>query len=42
MSVVANGCTKLGLSNWGQEIVTGGIIITAVLLDSLRRRGEQK
>jgi ribose transport system permease protein len=42
MSVVANGCVKLGLSNWVQEIVTGGIIIAAVLLDYLRRRGEQK
>jgi ribose transport system permease protein len=39
MSVVANGCTKLGLSNWVQEIVTGGIIIAAVLLDYVRRRG---
>ena len=38
MSVVANGCTKVGLSNWVQEIVTGGIIIVAVLLDYLRRR----
>lgn len=42
MSVVANGCVKLGLSNWVQEIVTGGIIIAAVLLDYLRRRGEEK
>lgn len=42
MSVVANGCIKLGLSNWVQEIVTGGIIIAAVLLDYLRRRSEQK
>jgi ribose transport system permease protein len=39
MSVVANGCTKLGLSNWVQEMVTGGIIIAAVLLDHFRRRG---
>lgn len=38
MSVVANGCTKVGLSNWVQEIVTGGIIVAAVLLDYLRRR----
>ncbi len=38
MSVVANGCTKVGLSNWVQEIVTGGIIIAAVLLDYWRRR----
>ncbi|ACB76601.1 ABC transporter permease [Opitutus terrae] len=39
MSVVANGCTKLGLPNWVQEIVTGAIIVAAVLLDYLRRRG---
>ncbi len=38
MSVVANGCTKLGMPNWVQEIVTGGIIVAAVLLDQLRRR----
>ena len=38
MSVVANGCTKIGLSNWVQEIVTGGIIVAAVLLDHVRRR----
>jgi ribose/xylose/arabinose/galactoside ABC-type transport system permease subunit len=42
MSVVANGCIKLGLSNWVQEIVTGGIIIGAVLLDYLRRRVAEK
>jgi len=38
MSVVANGCTKLGLSNSVQEIVTGGIIIAATVLDRLRHR----
>jgi ribose/xylose/arabinose/galactoside ABC-type transport system permease subunit len=38
MTVVANGCTKLGLSNWVQEIVTGGIIIAAVTLDRFRQR----
>ncbi len=42
MSVVANGCTKLGLANWVQEIVTGGIIVAAVLLDYLRRRSEER
>lgn len=41
MSVVANGCTKLGMPNWVQEIVTGGIIVAAVLLDQLRRRGRE-
>jgi ribose/xylose/arabinose/galactoside ABC-type transport system permease subunit len=39
MTVVANGCTKLNLANWVQEIVTGGIIIAAVVVDRLRRRG---
>lgn len=38
MTVIANGCTKLELDNWVQQIVTGGIIIFAVLLDQLRRR----
>lgn len=38
MTVVANGCTKLGLANWIQEIVTGCIIILAVALDQLRHR----
>ncbi len=42
MSVVANGCTKLGLANWVQEIVTGGIIVAAVLLDYLRRRSARQ
>jgi ribose transport system permease protein len=36
MTVVANGCTKLGMDDWVQEIVTGGIILFAVLLDRLR------
>ena len=38
MTVVDNGCTKLGLDNWVQEIVTGAIIVTAVTLDRLRDR----
>jgi ribose/xylose/arabinose/galactoside ABC-type transport system permease subunit len=38
MTVVDNGCTKLGLDNWVQEIVTGGIILAAVTLDQLRQR----
>ncbi len=41
MSVVAKGCTKLGLSNSVQEIVTGGIIIAATVLDRLRHRASQ-
>ncbi len=39
MTVVANGCAKINLANWVQEIVTGGIIIMAVVLDRLRHRG---
>lgn len=38
MTVVANGCTKIGLSNWIQEIVTGAIIILAASLDKFRNR----
>jgi ribose transport system permease protein len=38
MTVVANGCTKLDLANWVQEIVTGAIIIAAVVLDRWRHR----
>jgi ribose/xylose/arabinose/galactoside ABC-type transport system permease subunit len=38
MTMVDNGCTKLGLDNWVQEIVTGGIIVAAVVLDQLRHR----
>lgn len=38
MTVIANGCTKLGLENWVQQIVTGGIIVLAVALDRLRGR----
>ncbi|MFO1447662.1 MAG: ABC transporter permease [Opitutaceae bacterium] len=37
MTVVNNGCTKLEMANWVQEIVTGGIIVAAVTLDQLRR-----
>lgn len=38
MTVVDNGCTKLGLDNWVQEVVTGGIIVAAVVVDRLRQR----
>jgi ribose transport system permease protein len=37
MTAVANGCTKLDLPNWVQEIVTGVIIVSAVALDRARR-----
>ena len=38
MTAVSNGCTKLGLANWIQEIVTGAIILLAVIADRLRDR----
>lgn len=40
MTAVANGCTKMDLPNWVQEIVTGAIIIAAVALDRLRQERE--
>ena len=33
-----SGCSQMGLPNWVQEIVTGGIIVLAVALDRLRHR----
>ncbi|MFK7742441.1 MAG: ABC transporter permease [Planctomycetota bacterium] len=37
MTVVDSGCTKLGLDNWVQEVVTGAIIVAAVALDRWRQ-----
>lgn len=39
MTFIAAGCTHVGVPNWVQEILTGLIIIVAVALDRLRRRG---
>ena len=41
MTVVSNGCTKMEFPNWVQEIVAGSIIVVAVALDRLRRRGSE-
>ena len=38
MTIVGNGCTKMEFPNWVQEIVTGLIIVVAVMLDRLRQR----
>jgi ribose/xylose/arabinose/galactoside ABC-type transport system permease subunit len=38
MTAVDNGCTKLGMDNWVQEVVTGAIIVIAVALDRWRGR----
>ncbi len=39
MTVVKTGATHMGMPNWVQEIVTGGIIAVAVGVDRLRHRG---
>jgi ribose/xylose/arabinose/galactoside ABC-type transport system permease subunit len=38
MTVIRSGCSQMGLPNWVQEIVTGGIIVLAVALDRWRHR----
>jgi len=38
MTIIASGCTQMGLPNWVQEIITGAIIVVAVALDRLRHR----
>lgn len=39
MSVLNNGCVHAGISNASQDIIIGSIIVAAVTLDRLRRRG---
>jgi ribose/xylose/arabinose/galactoside ABC-type transport system permease subunit len=39
MTEIRTGCTHVGLPNWVQEILTGGIIVVAVAIDRVRRRG---
>ncbi len=41
MTIIDNGCTKVGLEVWMQEILTGVIIVAAVALDQLRNRGSR-
>jgi ribose transport system permease protein len=36
MTVIQVGCSQLGLANWVQQIVTGGIIVVAVTIDRMR------
>ena len=38
MTVIHVGCSQQGLPNWVQQIVTGGIIVAAVVLDRWRER----
>jgi ribose transport system permease protein len=39
MTTVGNGCIKMELPNWVQEIVAGAIIVIAVALDRFRHKG---
>jgi ribose/xylose/arabinose/galactoside ABC-type transport system permease subunit len=39
MSVLNNGCVHAGIPNASQDIIIGAIIVAAVALDRLRRRG---
>ena len=38
MTIIQIGCSQKGLATWVQQIVTGGIIVTAVALDRVRVR----
>ena len=38
MTIIRSGCSQMGLPNWVQEIITGGIIVAAVALDRWRHR----
>jgi ribose/xylose/arabinose/galactoside ABC-type transport system permease subunit len=40
MATIRAGSSQYGLSNWVQEVLTGGIIVLAVALDRLRVRGQ--
>jgi ribose/xylose/arabinose/galactoside ABC-type transport system permease subunit len=40
MSVLSNGCIHANIPNAAQDVIIGAIIVTAVTLDRLRRRGE--
>ncbi len=39
MSVLNNGCVHAGISNASQDVIIGAIIVAAVALDRVRRRG---
>jgi ribose/xylose/arabinose/galactoside ABC-type transport system permease subunit len=37
LTVIKSGCTHVGMPNWIQEILTGGIIVVAMTLDRVRQ-----
>lgn len=42
MSVIANGCTMLGLQNPVQDMILGVIIVAAVALDQFRQKADNR
>jgi len=38
MTVIRSGCVQMGVSNWTQLIITGGIILLAACLDAWRQK----
>lgn len=40
IATIRSGCTQVGLPNWVQKIVTGGIILAALALDRLRESND--
>lgn len=40
ISVLGNGVNLLGVSNFWQDVVTGAVLIGAILLDRLQKRGQ--
>jgi ribose transport system permease protein len=38
MTVIRTGCVHLGVPNWVQDVITGGILVTAATVDRLRAR----
>jgi ribose transport system permease protein len=40
ISVIQNGMNLLGMESYTQQVVLGGVILLAVLLDKLRSRGD--
>lgn len=41
IGVLGNGVNLLGVSNFWQDVVTGAVLLGAILLDRLQRRGQQ-
>ncbi len=38
MTTISTGCSQMGLDNWVEQMVTGGIIVISVAIDRLRVR----